>query len=110
MKNLLALVSLAALCACASFTGVPDAAQVIAIQNACAIDAGIRPTVSLLMVLATPAEALAVTDARAIIDPICANPTGSVQANTLAALSGASAQIVGVLTTLEARKAAPKPV
>lgn len=101
---LLAAAMVMALGACA---GLPNASQVIAIESACAIDAGIRPTVSVLLTLATPAEVATIDAARAVIDPVCANPGGSVQANTVAALTAASAQVLGVVTTLQARKAHP---
>lgn len=90
------------LTACA---GAPTAGGVAVIQNACAIDAGIRPTVSVLLVLATPQESAAVTAARAVIDPVCANPSGSYEANTISAVTAASAQVLSVVTTLQARKA-----
>jgi hypothetical protein len=94
-----------ALIGCA--TGSPDAAQVQQIQNACAVDAGLRPTVTVLLAipgLAKVEEVAAVTAARAVIDPICANPAGNVQANSIAALTNASAQVVGIVTQLQARK------
>jgi len=119
MKNYLvsAFAALAA-AACITFAGcaapgaTPDAAQVQQIQTACAIDAGLRPTVTALLAipgLATFDEVAAVGAARAVIDPICANPAGSVQANTIAAITSASAQLVGIVAQIEGRKnAAPK--
>lgn len=111
MKRFLSTIFLAAisaivlgLTACA---GAPTAGGVQAIQNACAIDAGIRPTVSVLLVLATPQEAAAVAGARAVIDPVCANPSGSYEANTISAVTAASAQVLSVVTTLQARKSHP---
>lgn len=101
---MLAAIACMALAACA---GAPTAGGVAAIQNACAIDAGIRPTVSALLVFATPQEAAAVTAARAVIDPVCANPSGSYEANTVAAVTAASAQVLGVVATLQARKSHP---
>lgn len=105
MKIALACFTAVALCACAT---TPTANQVAAITNACAIDAGLRPTVTLLMAvpgLATPPESAAIVAARAIIDPICANPSATPQANTLTLLTSASAQVIGIVTTLQARKA-----
>ena len=92
----------------AALTAAPSADQVQAIQNACAIDAGIRPSVTVLLAvpgLATVQEVTAVTAARAVIDPICANPSGSVQANTLAVLTGATGNVLAIVTQLQARKA-----
>lgn len=89
----------------------PTGDQVQAIRNACAFDAGLRPTVTMLLAvpdLATPEEIGAVAAARAVIDPICANPAGAPQENAIAAVSGASATIVGVVTQLQMRKAAAK--
>jgi len=104
VKITLSCVFAIALCAC---TTTPTANQVAAITNACAIDAGIRPTITELLAipgLATPAEITAVATARAVIDPICANPSATPQANALAALTGASAQVIAIVTTLQARK------
>jgi len=111
MKKLFAMafgLVLSVIAACTS-TGAPDSRQVQAIQNACAVDAGVRPVVTVLLAtpgLATPDEVAAVAAARAVIDPVCSNPAGSVQANAIAAVTGASAQIVGIVTQLQARQAA----
>ena len=97
----------ALLCACATPGAAPNAAQVADIQTACAVDAGLRPTVTGLLAipgLATVDEVAAVTAARAVIDPICANPGGTVQANAIAAVTSASAQVLGIVTQLQARK------
>ena len=94
--------------ACSSPGSPPTAAQVLQIQNACAIDAGIRPTVSLLLAvpnLASAQEVAAVTAARAVIDPICANPTATLQSDALTAFTVAATQVIGIETALEARKA-----
>lgn len=104
----LAAASVAVLPAC---TTAPTADQVAQIQTACAVDAGVRPTVTALLAipdLATAQEIAAVAAARAVVDPICANPAGTPQANALAALTAASGQVVAIVTTLQARKAAPK--
>lgn len=101
----LALVACLAITACASFTGTPGDAQVAEIKNACAIDAGLRPTVKVLLVLATPDEQRAVTAAETVIDTVCANPSGSLQANTLTVFSESTAQIMNVVATLQSRKA-----
>ena len=80
-KSLLALLAgiVFVLGAC---TTPPPADIIAAIQNACVIDAGIRPTITALEPLATPFQVLIIKSARSVIDPICANPSGSVQANT----------------------------
>lgn len=116
MKHSLLALAIAAaaaslsLAGCAA-SGAPDAPQVQMIQNACAVDAGLRPTVTALLAvpgLATPDEVAAVVAARAVIDPVCANPAGSVQANAIAAVTGASATVLGIVTQMQARKAAAK--
>lgn len=112
MKHILAItiIAILALSGCASMGGTPDANQVQQIQTACAVDAGIRPTVTALLALpglAKPEEIAAVVAARAVIDPICANPSGSIQANAIAAVTSASAQVIGIVAQLQARKAAP---
>jgi len=102
---LLAAILLIPLNGCST---TPTQNEIAAITNACAIDSGIRPIVTELLAvpgLATPAESLAVTTARAVIDPICANPSATPQANALSALTGASAQIIGIVTVLKARQA-----
>ena len=115
MKKLFTLAaacSVLALAAC-STTGTPEAGQVQQIQTACAVDAGIRPTVTALLAipgLATVQEVAAVGAARAVIDPICANPGGSVQANAITILVSANAQLVGIVAQLQARKATVDPV
>jgi len=106
------VASAAMLGGCSTLTGTPTDSQVAIIQNACAVDAGVRPTVTALLAiggLATADETAAVTAARALIDPICANPSGSVQANALAVVTGATGQIVAIVTKLQARKAAAPP-
>jgi len=104
---ILCAVGLAALPACSTNpAATPNATQVTQIQNACAFDAGLRPTVSALLAipgLARPQEIAAVAAARAVIDPICANPGGSVQANTIAAVTGATAQVLTIATQLQQR-------
>ena len=117
MKSYLAIAiaSIAAaaclmLAACSTPGAAPNAAQVSEIQTACAVDAGLRPTITGLLAipnLATLDEVAAVTAARAVIDPICANPSGTVQAHAIAAVTSASAQVLGIVTQLQARKDAP---
>ena len=72
-----------------------------------------RPTVTALLAipgLAKAEEIAAVTAARLAIDPVCANPSGNLQANALAAVTGASGQVVAIVAQLQARKAvAAKP-
>ena len=102
-----------ALTACTTPTGAPDAAAVQQIQTACAVDAGLRPSVTALMVipgLVQPAEDAAIVAARAVIDPICANPSGNIQANAISALVSANAQLVGIVAQIQARKNAEAAV
>lgn len=111
MKHIL----LIALAASAAFfmpacTTLPSQNQVTLIQNACNVDATIRPTVTALLAvpgLATPEENLVVQAARDAIDPICANPTGTPAANAQAILAKQTGNIIGVITALQARKGSP---
>ena len=108
----LAAAVLALAFAACTTTGAPNATQVQAMQQACAIDAGVRPSVTVLLSipgLATVQEVAAVAAARAVIDPICANPAGSAQANSLAVLSSATGQVTSILIQLQARKAGSVP-
>lgn len=113
MKRFFAIVALSLISACLMMggcaTGAPDAAQVQQIQLACGVDAGLRPTVTALMVipgLVQPADNVAILAARAVIDPICANPAGNVQSNAVAALASANAQLLGIVAQIQARKMA----
>jgi hypothetical protein len=102
-KVLLALTaSTLALMAC---TTPPTQNEVNAITNICLVDSGIRPLVTALEVLATPEEVAGLTTARAVIDPICANPAGSVASNAVAVLTNNVANIQAILIKLQARKA-----
>ncbi len=108
MKKLFAFYLACAVLALAACATAPGAAQVEQIQTACAVDAGLRPTVSVLLAvpnLATAQEETTIIAARAVIDPICANPAGTPQANAIAILAGASGHLVGIVTQLQARQA-----
>lgn len=98
----LAIAGLVILSAC---TTPPPSQIVAAIQNACFIDATMRPTVTALEPLATPTQVLAINTARSVIDPICANPEGSVQANTMTILATNIGNIQGILVALQTQKA-----
>ena len=113
MKRFFATIALSLISVCLMIsgcaTGAPDATQVQQIQLACGVDAGLRPTVTALMLipgLVQPADNVAIVAARAVIDPICANPAGNVQTNTIAALASANAQLIGIVTQIQARKIA----
>ena len=109
MKVILATLLALSLAAC---TTVPTTDQVAMIQNACNIDATIRPTVTALLAvpgLATPEENLAVQAARDAIDPICANPTGTPAANAQAILAKQTGNIIGIIAALQARKSGAAP-
>ena len=103
-KSLLALLAVGTL-ALGACTSPPTQNEINIITNACNVDAAIRPLVTALAPLANPEEILAVTTARGVIDPICANPAGSVASNTVAVLSSNVATIQTVLGKLQARKA-----
>lgn len=90
---------------------VPVQSQAQQIANACAVDRGLRPSVDVLLAipgLAKPEEVTAVVAARAIIDPICANPSQPFPTDPTAQISQATATMAGVLVQLETRKAGPK--
>lgn len=101
-----AFVAVLCLSGCAN---PPTPTQAQAIQNACAVDKGLRPSVDLLLAipgLAKPEELAAITTARAIIDPICANPAGPFTLDPQAELTRATATVMGLAVQLEQRKAA----
>jgi hypothetical protein len=92
---------------------VPTTDQVDMIKNACNVDAAMRPTVSALLAvpgLSTASEQLAISTARAAIDPICANPTGTPLVNAQTILAQQTGNIMGIIATLQARKAGAVPV
>ena len=106
-KNLAAIAAVCSLVACSVATIAPDAPVVAAIKSACAADALLRPSASILIAipgLATPGEAAAVLAARAVVDPICANPDGSIGSNAAAAVEGATGQILAVVAQIGARR------
>ena len=81
------------------------------IAQACVIDATIRPTVSALLAvhgLANPDEVVAITVARAAIDPICSNPTAPASVNASTILLENIGKVQGIITALEARKSVNK--
>ena len=107
MKYAIAIIATLVVYACANPGAKPSDIQVQQIENACAVDAGIRPTITAFMAipgLVQPAEDAAIIAARAVIDPICANPAGNVQSNAISALTSASAQVVGIVAQIQARK------
>ena len=113
MKKLALVLSATAAFVLSACTTVPTQDQVNLIKNACNVDATIRPTVTALLAvpgLATPAEAQAITVARAAIDPICANPEGTPAANAQAILANQTGNILGIIATLQARKAGAAPL
>jgi hypothetical protein len=103
--GLVAILALGvALVGCANMT--PQ--QVNQVKLACATDAGLRPTVDVLLALpgvAKPEEVAAVVAARAIIDPICKNPdapfAGSGDPYLL--VTQATATVTGILVQLQTR-------
>lgn len=119
-KHVLSLITIAAcaiglaLSACTT-AGVPTSPtdqQVARIQAACATDAAIRPSVTVLLTipgLATPEQAAGIAAARAVIDPICANPEAGLQGNSAAALAGAVGQVVAYVAQMQAQRAMADP-
>ncbi len=103
---MVAAVGIGAISACAQLSAAPNDALVAQIKSACLVDASLRPTVTVLAAaLATPAENQALTMAHATIDQVCANPSASIEANTLTLFSESTAQVVNILAQLQARKA-----
>lgn len=99
-------------CVTAGAPVAPTDQQVARIQAACATDAAIRPSVTVLLTipgLATPEQAAGIAAARAIIDPICANPAAGLQGNSAAALAGAVGHVVAYFAQMQARRAAEDP-
>lgn len=105
MKKIIFGTILVALSALVLSACQPDAAQVALITNACNADKSIRPTIDLLLVLATPAQNDAIKTARLVIDPVCANPAADVEANVILAFNGAVAKVLEVKAQLDAVKA-----
>lgn len=97
-----AAIAALVLSAC-QFTGTLQPAQVQKIQAACNADKLVRPTVNVLLVLATPAEVAGINAARGLIDQVCANP-GGVQADQQALLTQATGQVACVAVQLQLRK------
>jgi hypothetical protein len=93
-------------------TTPPTSTQANQIRMACAADAGIRPSVDILLAipgLAKPEEVAAVVAARAVIDPICKDPSAPFAGgDPYVAISQASGTLAGVLVQLETRKAQAK--
>lgn len=99
-------------CVTAGAPGAPSDSQVARIQAACATDAAIRPSVTVLLTipgLATPEQIAGIAAARAVIDPICANPAAGLQGNSAAALAGAVGQVVAYVAQMQAQRAAADP-
>lgn len=90
----------------------PTPGQVNQIKVACAADAGLRPSVDLLLSLpglAKPEEVLAITSARVIIDPICKNPDSPpIGIDPYSEVTKASALIAGTVAQMEMRKGSLK--
>jgi dihydrodipicolinate synthase/N-acetylneuraminate lyase len=100
-KSIILIGALAfALSACATTSTTPTDSQVAQIKQACAIDAQIRPVVQVFEVAADPQVIAGLVAARTIIDPICANPTQTLEANAQAAFSAAIAQALKIEMTL----------
>jgi hypothetical protein len=111
LLTLLAAIA-AALCLLVGCGTLPTPTQVGQIRIACAADAGLRPSVSILMAipgLANPEEVLAVNAARGVIDQVCANPEAPFAGgDPYVAVTQATGTLAGVLVQLQTRKAGPK--
>lgn len=106
ITTLVAALTVAAVtCACATTTDMtPEEARVARIQRACALDAVVRPTITQLLATpkATDEDRLKVASARAAIDPICANPAGTVGANVITTLTANTGNILSIIAKLQA--------
>lgn len=105
-RSICALAAYATIAMCTACATAPSTDVVSDIAAACAADAAVRPIVTSLAVLATPAESQALTLARGLIDPICANPAAAPSTNALQIVMTQGAAIVGVIETLRARQKA----
>jgi hypothetical protein len=106
MKRTLIVLASLALAACAASPG--QSPEVAKIQAACNADAVIRPSVSALLDvpgLATLEQKGAVMAARAVIDPICRDPSAPLQATAAQSLAAATAQVLAVYMELRTRRA-----
>lgn len=95
----------AALSACATNTAMtPEEARIDRIQRACSLDAVVRPTITALLAgpKATDEDRATVAAARAAIDPICANPAGTVGANVVTTLTANTGNILAIIAKLQA--------
>lgn len=106
MKQSLIMAAFAAAAATACATNpsmTPEEARLDRIQRACALDAVIRPTITQLLTLpkATDNDRETVAIARAAIDPICANPAGSVGTNVLTTLTANTGKILAIVAKLQ---------
>lgn len=112
-RYVLSLIALGALalsaCATTGTSASPSDQQVARITAACVTDAAIRPSVTVLLTipgLATPEQIAGIAAARAVIDPICANPGAGLQGNSAAALAGAVGQVVAYVAQMQAQRVA----
>lgn len=80
----------------------PNLTQVGQIEQACAMDAGLRPTVDTLLPLATEPERLAVLTGRQLLDTVCKNPSAVADPTVV---TQAAATTAGLLITLQQRRA-----
>lgn len=83
----------------------PGEARIARIQRICAVDAAIRPVVTQLLESpdVSDEDRSMVAVARAAIDPICANPSGSVEANVITTLTANTGNILAVMTKLQSK-------
>lgn len=88
--------------------GTPTGGQVQQIRMACAADAGLRPSIDVMLAVpnfATPEEMAAIVAARAVIDPICKNPEAPFAGgDPYMAVTQATATVAGIMVQMQARK------
>ena len=111
ISTILSVACSIALSACVAGVapGAPADQQVARIQAACATDAAVRPSVTVLLTipgLATHEQAAGIEAARAIIDPSWAKRAAGVQGNRAAELGGAVGQGVAYVAQMQAQRAA----
>lgn len=107
MKQAIAILAFIGGFIAAGCTIAPTQDPASVIQGACAADEVVRPFVTEVMAIpgtVKPDEALAITAARGIIDPICTNPTVPPSQNTITALTTSVSQIQAIVLAIKARK------
>ena len=110
-KLLIAAMTALVLTACATTTEqTPEQARISRINRACALDAGIRPVVTVMMTDpdVSAEDVATIVALRAVIDPVCANPSGNAGDNVATAFAAATSQMLTTVARIQAEKNAKK--